>query len=106
MELVAACAYGESGWSGARVFASGAQQFAWALDDWRSDGSLFPTPPIEPWRGVPVDPRLQQFMRNALDDLTRPAAPARFAARQSGNQLRVAVSPSGDPRVMGFVAAG
>jgi hypothetical protein len=28
--------------SGARVFASGAQQFAWALDDWRSDGTLFP----------------------------------------------------------------
>jgi hypothetical protein len=24
--------------SGARVFASGAQQFACALDDWRSDG--------------------------------------------------------------------
>ena len=49
--------------SGARVFASGAQQFTWALDDWRSDGSLFPEPPIQPWRGVPVDPRLQQFMR-------------------------------------------
>ena len=37
--------------SGARVFASGAQQFSWALDDWRSDGSLFPAPPVEPWRG-------------------------------------------------------
>ena len=40
--------------SGARVFASGAQQFAWALDDWRSDGSLAPVPPVEPWQGVPV----------------------------------------------------
>jgi hypothetical protein len=90
--------------SGARVFASGAQQFAWALDDWRSDGSLFPRPPIEPWRGVPVDPRLQQFVRNALDDLSRPAAPAGLAARQSGNQLRVSITPSDDPRVTGFVA--
>ena len=32
--------------SGARVFASGAQQFAWGLDDWRSDGSLAPVPPV------------------------------------------------------------
>jgi hypothetical protein len=90
--------------SGARVFASGAQQFAWALDDWRSDGSLFPTPPIEPWRGVPVDPRLQQFMRNALDDLTRPAAPAGLTVYASGDQLHVSITPSGDPRITGFVA--
>jgi hypothetical protein len=90
--------------SGARVFASGAQQFSWALDDWRSDGSLFPAPPVEPWRGVPVDPRLQQFMRNALDDLTRPAPPAGLTARIVGDQLQVAISPSPDPRVVGFAA--
>jgi hypothetical protein len=91
--------------SGARVFASGAQQFSWALDDWRSDGSLFPEPPIQPWRGVPVDPRLQQFMRNALDDLTRPAAPAQLVARLAGGQLVVSAAPSPDPRLVGVVAA-
>jgi hypothetical protein len=90
--------------SGARVFASGAQQFAWGLDDWRSDGSLFPEPPVEPWRGVPVDPRLQQFMRNALDDLTRPAPPTGLAVRQVGDQLQVSVDQSADPRVRGFIA--
>jgi hypothetical protein len=90
---------------GARVFASGAQQFTWALDDWRSDGSLSPVPPIEPWRGVPVDPRLQQFMRNALDDLTRPAAPQGLTARQVGDRVQVSVSHPADPRVVGFVAA-
>ena len=91
--------------SGARVFASGAQQFAWALDDWRSDGTLFPVPPIEPWHGVPVDPRLQQFMRNALDDLTRPPAPAGLTAHRVGRQLQVSVSQPADRRVTGFVAA-
>jgi hypothetical protein len=90
--------------SGARVFASGAQQFAWGLDDWRSDGSLFPEPPVEPWRGVPVDPRLQQFMRNALDDLTRPAPPTGLTVQRIGDQLQVAVDQSVDPRVRGFVA--
>jgi hypothetical protein len=90
--------------SGARVFASGAQQFSWALDDWRSDGSLFPEPPVQPWRGVPVDPRLQQFMRNALDDLTRPATPAGLTATLSGRRLAVSITPSVDPRVRGFIA--
>jgi hypothetical protein len=92
--------------SGARVFASGAQQFTWGLDDWRSDGSLFPEPPIQPWRGVPVDPRLQQFMRNMLGDLTRPAAPAGLTVRRiDGNRLLVQISAGADPRTLGFVAA-
>ncbi|MEN3342226.1 MAG: hypothetical protein V7644_1630 [Actinomycetota bacterium] len=91
--------------SGARVFASGAQQFAWGLDDWRSDGTLFPEPPIRPWVGVPVDPRLQQFMRSALDDLTRPAAPAGLSARAADGRLQVAITPGADPRVRRFVAA-
>jgi hypothetical protein len=90
--------------SGARVFASGAQQFAWGLDDWRSEGPLFPVPPVEPWHGVPVDPRLQQFMRNALDDLTRPAAPQGLTVRSSGGLVRVSLRPGVDPRVRGFVA--
>jgi N,N-dimethylformamidase beta subunit-like protein len=48
--------------SGAIVFATGSHQFSWGLDD---------------FSGVPgrarglVDPRLQRFMRNALDAMTR-----------------------------------
>ncbi len=91
--------------SGARVFASGAQQFAWALDDWRSDGTIAPVPPIDPWRGVPVDPRLQQFMRNTLDDLTRPPAPTGLTAQRRGDTMQISVSQLADARVTGFVAA-
>jgi hypothetical protein len=91
--------------SGARVFSSGAQQFSWALDDWRSDGSLFPAPPVEPWRGVPVNPHLQQFMRNAIDDLTRPPAPQGLTVRRAGDRLQVSVTAPSDTRVKGFVAA-
>ena len=74
------------------------------LSDWRSDGTLFPHPPVDPWRGVPVDARLQQFMRNALDDLTRPAAPLGLTARVRDGELRVTVARRRDPRVLGFVA--
>jgi hypothetical protein len=91
--------------SGARVFASGAQQFSWALDDWRSDGTTFPAPPVEPWRDVPADPRIQQFMRNALADLTRPAAPTKIAVLRRGKKVRVSVARTIDPRVRSFVAA-
>jgi hypothetical protein len=49
-------------YNGAIVFASGSHQFSWALDDF-SD-----TPGTT--RGF-VDPRVQQFMRNALDAMTR-----------------------------------
>jgi hypothetical protein len=90
--------------SGARVFASGAQQFSWALDDWRSDGSLFPEPPVEPWRVVPVDPRVQQFMRNALNDLTRPAPPSGLTVAIAGDRLQIAVAPATDRRILGFGA--
>ncbi len=47
--------------SGARVFSAGSLQFVWGLDDYRT--------------GSPgtADPRLQQFMRNAIADLTAPA---------------------------------
>jgi hypothetical protein len=48
--------------SGATVFASGSLQFAWGLDD-------FSDAPGET-RGF-VDARFQQFMRNALDAMTR-----------------------------------
>jgi hypothetical protein len=45
--------------SGARVFSAGSLRFSWGLDP------ALPT----------VSPSLQNFMRNALDDLTRPAPP-------------------------------
>jgi hypothetical protein len=48
--------------SGARVFASGSHQFSWGLDD-------FSDVPGQT-RGF-VDPKLQQFMRNALDAMTK-----------------------------------
>jgi N,N-dimethylformamidase beta subunit-like, C-terminal len=91
--------------SGARVFASGAQQFTWALDDYRSDGSLFPHPPVEPWQGVPVDPRVQQFMRAALDDLTRPAPPAGLSARLTDGELQVTLARPVDTHATGLIAA-
>jgi hypothetical protein len=48
--------------SGARVFAAGSAQFPWGLDDWGGHRAS-------------VSPGLQQFMRNALADLTGPAKP-------------------------------
>jgi hypothetical protein len=48
--------------SGAMVFASGSHQFAWGLDDFSDTPGQ--TRPF-------VDPRLQQFMRNALDAMTK-----------------------------------
>ena len=89
--------------SGARVFASGAQQFSWALDGWRSDGSLVPEPVAA--SGIPVDPRVQRFTRNALDDLTRPAAPQRLRVKRSKGRLVITIARPADPRVSGFVAA-
>jgi hypothetical protein len=44
--------------SGARVFSWGSLYFVWGLDNYYGH------------RGVVTDPRLQQFMRNALTDLT------------------------------------
>jgi len=44
-------------------------------------------------------------MRNALDDLTRPAPPVGLSATVDGSNLTVTVAPSADPRVNGFVAA-
>jgi hypothetical protein len=83
--------------SGARVFAAGAQRLSWALDDYRSS--------LDASQPVPVDPRVQQFMRNALDDLTRPAAPAAATLTRKGDVLRVSVGAAPDPRVVGFASA-
>ncbi|MEA2470318.1 MAG: hypothetical protein QOE38_1317 [Thermoleophilaceae bacterium] len=70
--------------SGARVFASGSIQFAWALDGY---GDHLPSR------------RIQVLLENALYDLTRPAAPAPLEARagRSGTALEARRPP--DPRV-------
>ena len=71
--------------SGARVFSAGAMQFSWGLDN---SGSTIQS----------ADPRVQLFMNTALDDLTRPAAPASIAVNSAPNGLSVAVRRHPDPR--------
>jgi hypothetical protein len=44
---------------------------------------------------------VQQFMRNALDDLTRPAAPAAVQKSHVPGGVRVRTGRSIDPRVVG-----
>ena len=61
--------------SGARVFASGSHQFVWALDSFRVG---------QPIHDAPVDPRLQQFVRNMLTDLTRPTRVTVIATAKRG----------------------
>ncbi len=68
--------------SGARVFSAGTLRFSWGLDDTTGRGS----------------PQLQQFMRNALDDLTRPAPPTSVRAVRTRAGVRIAVSWAADPR--------
>jgi hypothetical protein len=51
--------------SGAIVFSAGSLQFSWGLDAFRARKE-----------GVPPDPRLQRFMRNALRDLVRRHSPS------------------------------
>ena len=90
--------------SGARVFASGAQEFTWALDGWRADGDLFPEVPTGSDRSAPVDPRVQQFMRNVLADLQKPAPPTGVTTRTAGGRIVVTVRRQADPRYRGFVS--
>jgi hypothetical protein len=87
--------------SGARVFASGAQEFSWALDGWRSNDTLAPSVPVASDRNAPADPRVQQFMRNALDDLTRPAAPPVVLKVRVLGGVRVRTGWPEDARVVG-----
>lgn len=87
--------------SGARVFASGGYTFSLALDAYRSDGTLGPEFPIAADHDVPVDPRVQAFMHNALDDLTRPAPPP-VARRTSDNgRFRLRTGWPNDARILG-----
>jgi len=87
--------------SGARVFASGAYNFSLALDDYRSTDWLGPAYPVGADRNVPVDPRVQQFMRNVLGDLTRPQPPNFVRARLQDGRLRVGTPWPDDPRIVG-----
>jgi N,N-dimethylformamidase beta subunit-like protein len=76
--------------SGARVFASGSLQFGWGLDNFATD---------QQGHADPADPRLQQFVRNALADLTRPAAPAPLGPSIAGTSVHVGLPPAVDPRI-------
>jgi hypothetical protein len=79
--------------SGARVFAGGAQQLSWGLDGFnlRRFGHT-----------EPADPRFQRFMRNALDDLTRPASPVALKTRLRYRTLKLRVRAFADARVKYF----
>jgi hypothetical protein len=79
--------------SGARVFASGAQQWSYSLDPFNT-GRL--------GRTLPPDTRLQQFMRNAMADLQRPAAPAAVRVRVRRRTLRITLQVHEDPRVLRY----
>lgn len=79
--------------SGARVFAGGAQQLSWPLDTFNL-GRF--------GRVLPPDPRFQQFFRNALSDLTRPAPPIALVARVKRRTVRLRVLAHPDPRVQSF----
>jgi hypothetical protein len=81
--------------SGARIFAGGAQQWSYALDTFNT-GRL--------GRTLPPDTRLQQFMRNVLTDLRRPAPPAtvRVRVRVRKQTLRITLQAHPDPRVFRY----
>ncbi len=79
--------------SGARVFAGGAQQLAWSLDPFNTNRF---------GRTLPPDQRLQQFMRNALTDLTRPARPRALEVTVEGRKVTLRIVRQPDPRVGRF----
>ena len=82
--------------SGARVFASGSMQFAWGLDDF---------PPYSTGMPTQVIPGLQQFVRNVLDDLGRPAPPRSVTARLVKGRLVFTVDSGPDPRIASTVVS-
>jgi N,N-dimethylformamidase beta subunit-like, C-terminal len=76
--------------SGARVFAGGAQQLAWTLDPFNT-GRF--------GRTLPADPRMQQFVRNALTDLGRPALPRGLEVAVEGRTATLTILRRSDPRI-------
>ena len=83
--------------SGARVFSSGTEQWAWGLDSYRWDPTLFTSIP-------PTNPAIQQFTRNMLNDMSRPAPPPGVTATKStGNQIQVDTTGwTVDPRITSY----
>ena len=81
--------------SGARVFSAGSMRFAWGLDAFTPPTQGNPTTPL---------PALQQFVRNMLGDLLRPAPPPSVTATTAGPvTLSLHVARSVDPRVTAIV---
>jgi hypothetical protein len=82
--------------SGARVFSAGSLQFAWGLDDW-----------LPPSRGAPYTaiPGLQQFMRQVLEDLSRPAPPRALRAKASPGRVVLRITRGPDSRVSATIVA-
>lgn len=76
--------------SGARVFSGGAQQLSWSLDTFNlgSHG-----------RTLPADTRLQQFMRNTLADLARPASVSAVQVLVHRRTVTIRLQRHDDPRV-------
>ncbi|HEX3294400.1 MAG TPA: N,N-dimethylformamidase beta subunit family domain-containing protein [Solirubrobacterales bacterium] len=81
--------------SGARVFSSGTEQWAWGLDSYRWDPTLFTGIP-------PTNPAIQQFTRNLLADMARPAPPAGLTANASGGSIQMDTTPRGDSRITSY----
>ena len=74
--------------SGARVFSSGKVQLSWASTP--SGG----TRPVH--RHPTHEPGIQQFTRNMLNDMSRPAAPPGVTATKStGNHVQLPTPPAG-----------
>jgi hypothetical protein len=81
--------------SGARVFSSGTEQWAWGLDSYRWDPTLFTAIP-------PTNPAVQAFTRNVLADMQKPAAPVAVTATRSGSSTVVDTTPRTDPRISSY----
>jgi hypothetical protein len=82
--------------SGARIFAAGSLQFSWLLDgDHQYAGSTY----YASRRTQGADPGVQHFVRNALDDLGRPASPTGATAELADGGVAIEVDAPPDPRV-------
>ena len=81
--------------SGARVFSSGNLHFSFTLDSWRWNPALFTGIP-------PQDTRMQQFTRNVLGDMQRPAPPTAINVSQAGSSVQTTVTPKTDSRITSY----
>ena len=81
--------------SGARVFSAGSEQWAWGLDSYRWDPTLFTAIP-------PTNPAVQQFTRNMLTDMQKPASPGGVTATSGGGSIQIDTTPRTDPRITGY----